>query len=108
MKFNIGKANLSPRKCFQIIDSVRSWSNLSRRCEGCIIGRTSKILRKNSISVVSTGQASSAEERQDLQNLSTVITIVESLTCDRENLAIHCCAEEGQGHRSFKKSLFAF
>ena len=40
MKFNIIKANLNTVECFLIVESVRSWSNLSRRYKACIIGRT--------------------------------------------------------------------
>ena len=40
MKFNIVKANVNTVKCFLIMESVRSWSNLGRRYKGCIIGRT--------------------------------------------------------------------
>lgn len=51
---------------------------------------------------------SAADERQDLQNITRVITLFENLCVKEKNLTIHCCVLESKGNCSFKELLFSF
>lgn len=51
---------------------------------------------------------SAADERQDLQNITRVITLFENLCVKEKNLTVHCCVPESKGNCSFKELLFSF